>query len=97
MIDGQVVLPVQDCSETYGGAIRPLRFSVLTPDRVEAAAGAPITAPSGFAPFIEGLHTLSAAGDVTLIDVKRTELSALGLSIELVREARKLIGRPRRA
>ena len=97
VIDGQVVLPVQDCSATYGGAIRALRFAMLTPNKIEAEAGAPIVAPPGFAPFVEGLHTLSEAGDVTLVDVKRTELSAHGLSIEAVREARKLIGRPHRA
>lgn len=97
VIDGEVVLPVQDCSATYGGAVRPLRFAVLTPERIEAEAGPPLAAPPSFAPFIEGLHTLSAAGEVTLVDVKRTELSPHGLSIELVREARKLIGRPRRA
>jgi len=92
-LDGQVVLPVQDCSRTYGGAIRPLLIQLLTPDRFEAEAGAPIRAPAGFAPYVEGLHTLSSAGPVTLIDVKRTELSAHGLSIEAMREARKLLRR----
>ena len=38
LLDGQVVLPVQDCSATYGGAIRPLAIPVLTPDRFEAEA-----------------------------------------------------------
>jgi hypothetical protein len=90
VIDGQVILPVQDCRATYGGAIRPLRFTVLTPDTVAMAAGEAITAPRGFAPFVEGLHTLAAAGNVTLIDAKRTELSAQGLAIELTREATKL-------
>jgi hypothetical protein len=90
VIDGAVVLPVQDCSATYGGAIRLLRFSVLTPDRVAMAAGDRIEAPAKFAPYIEGLHTLAAAGDMTLIDVKRTELSLHGLSIEAVREMKKL-------
>ena len=95
VIGGQVVLPVQDCCFTYGGAIRPLRFTTLTPDRVEAEASAQITAPAGFTPYTEGLHTLSAAGDFTLIDVKRTELSAHGLSIEIKREAGKLLRRLR--
>ncbi len=92
VIDGVAVLPVQDCSRTYGGAIRALRFPVLTPDRVEMALGEPITAPAAFAPYVEGLHTLSAAGEVTLVDVKRTELSARGLGIEIARRARRLIG-----
>ena len=95
VIDGCVVLPVQDCSATYGGAIRPLRFTRLDPDGVEAAAGPAIVAPARFAPFVEGFHTLAAAGPVTLVDAKRTELSARGLSIELAREARKLLRRMR--
>lgn len=89
VIDGRVMLPVQDCSHTYGGAIRPLFFDWLDPTRVETEAGPPIAIPFGFAPYVEGMHTLAAAGEVTLIDVKRTELSAHGLSIELVREVRK--------
>ena len=92
VIDGMVVLPVQDCARTYGGAIRPLRFPVLTPERVEMAIDDAITAPAAFAPYVEGLHTLSAAGEVTLVDVKRTELSARGLGIEIVRHARRLAG-----
>jgi hypothetical protein len=95
VVDGVVTLPVQDCSATYGGAIRPLRFPVLTPDRVEMTAGGRIEAPKGFAPYVEGLHTLAAAANVTLIDVKRTELSLHGLSIEAVREGRKLVRKMR--
>jgi len=91
IVDGQIVLPVQDCRSTYGGAIRPLRVTTLTPDRIEMAAGEAIIAPASFAPFTEGLHTLSAAGDVTLIDAKCTELSPHGLSIELIRETKKLV------
>ncbi|HLY87470.1 MAG TPA: formyl transferase, partial [Acetobacteraceae bacterium] len=89
VIDGRVMLPVQDCSHTYGGAIRPLFFDRLDPTRVETEAGSLIAIPADFAPYVEGMHTLAAAGDVTLIDVKRTELSAHGLSIELMREVRK--------
>ena len=93
LVGGRPVLPVQDCSRTYGGAIRALTFEVLTPDRVEMTASAPITAPSSCAPFVEGLHTLAAAGDVTLVDVKRTELSVHGLAIQAAREVRKVLGR----
>jgi hypothetical protein len=90
IIDGRVVLPVQDCARTYGGAIRPLTFDRLTPDRVTMTAGDALTPPAGFAPYVEGLHTLAGAGTVTLIDVKRTELSLHGLSIEALRELREL-------
>lgn len=90
VIDGRIMLPVQDCTHTYGGAIRPLWFDQLTTDTVSMTVGPALVAPAGFAPFVEGLHTLSAAGAVTLVDMKRTELSAHGLSIELAREVRKL-------
>jgi hypothetical protein len=95
IIDGCIVLPVQDCSKTYGGAIRPLTIDRLTPDLFEAHVGEPLLPPASFAPYVEGLHTLASAGDVTLIDVKRTELSAHGLSIEVRREAGKLMHRMR--
>ncbi len=90
VIDGRIVLPVQDCSRTYGGAIRPLTMTTLTPERFEAEIGTALTAPASCTPFVEGFHTLSAAGPVTLVDMKRTELSLHGLSIEAVREIRKL-------
>ncbi|TXC71929.1 formyl transferase [Sphingomonas ginsenosidivorax] len=89
-IDGRIVLPVQDCSRTYGGAIRALTITTLTRDRFVAEIGDAIVAPPSAQPFVEGLHTLSAAGPVTLVDMKRTELSPHGLSIEAVRELRKL-------
>jgi len=54
-------------------------------------AGAAIGGQSELAPFREGLHTMAAAGEVTLIDAKRTELSLHGLSIEAMRELRKLL------
>jgi len=95
VIDGHVALPVQDCTSTYGGAIRLLRFPILTPDKVEMTSGNRIEAPAAFAPYVEGLHTLAAAGDVTLIDAKRTELSLHGLSIEAIREGKKLVRRMR--
>ena len=80
--DDSVVLPMQDCTRTYGGAIRPLRISRLSPDAFEAETSPPIRAPLSAWPEIDGLHTLSAAGDVTLIDVKRIDRSPAGLAID---------------
>lgn len=95
-VDGAVILPVQDCSETYGGAIRPLKITTLTPDRFEATLGERIEAPADAAPFTEGLHTLAGASDVTLIDMKQTVLSVHGLAIQLGERIRREI-RKRRA
>jgi hypothetical protein len=91
--DGRLVLPVQDCTRTYGGAIRPLRISVLTPDRFEAEAGEALVAPPAFGAYTDGLHTLAAAGPVTLIDAKRRVITLKSLSLDARREAGKLLRR----
>lgn len=89
--EGVITLPVQDCSTTYGGAIRPLRIEELTPDRFSATLGAAIRAPDDAAPFTEGLHTLAGAGDITLVDMKRTILSLHGLAIQAGERIRREI------
>jgi hypothetical protein len=89
LIDGKLVLPVQDCSFTYGGAIRPLTIETLTAEDFASTEGSWLRAAADAAPFTEGFHTLAAAGDVTLVDMKRTELSARGLAIEARREFAK--------
>ncbi|NIJ07565.1 hypothetical protein FHS31_001161 [Sphingomonas vulcanisoli] len=90
VMDGAILFPTQDCTHTYGGAIRPLRIDRLNAERFSAEAGAPITPPAEYTPYLEGLHTLAAVGDVTLVDVKRTELSARGLGIEIRRHSKRL-------
>jgi hypothetical protein len=88
---GCVVLPVQDCSATYGGAIRLLRFAMLTPDKVEVAA-----LPHRLSGDLvsdthrDGLHTLSACGDLTLIDAKQIRRSHARRWIDLQRRAARL-------
>lgn len=86
--NGQLVLPVQDCTRTYGGAIRLLRIHQLTPDRFEAEAEGLIGPPPQAGAYRDGLHTLSACGPLTLIDVKRIDRSAAGLLIDLRRRLR---------
>jgi hypothetical protein len=93
VVDGAIVLPVQDCRRTYGGAIRPLRITTLTPDRFEAEAGEAITPPPTFGRHVAGLHTLSAAGPVTLIDAKRFLVSPASLALDVQREWRKRVRR----
>lgn len=82
---GALTLPVQDCTSTYGGAIRLLRIHELTPDRFTSEAGPPLAAPASAGRYADGLHTLSACGDLTLIDVKRIDRSLGGLAIDLGR------------
>jgi hypothetical protein len=88
VMDGVLVLPMQDCRTTYGGAIRPLRIDVLTPTAFQAAAGEVIAPTAAFAPFAAGLHTLSSAGSLTLIDAKRLHLSPGSLALDALRQVR---------
>jgi len=76
--EGLPRLPVQDCTRTYGGAIRILNISRLTPERFEAEASAPLGSPPGAGRYAHGLHTLSSCGPVTLFDVKRIDRSLWG-------------------
>lgn len=90
VIGGRLMLPVQDCSRTYGGAIRPLWITRLDEHGFAAEPGEPIVAPSAAAPYVEGLHTLSACGPVTLVDVKRIDRSLGGLAIDTGRFIRRI-------
>jgi hypothetical protein len=91
--DGVLIAPMQDCTRTYGGAIRPLRITRLDPDGFEAEPGYAISAPGSFGPYVAGLHTMSACGPVTLIDAKRIETSLRGLALDVRRGvARALAG-----
>ena len=75
--DGYIDLPVQDASNGYGGALRRLRITVLDETQFEAEDSPWLDPPSVFAPFDDGLHTLSAAGDLSLLDVKCVNRPAL--------------------
>jgi hypothetical protein len=92
LLGGVLALPVQDCSRTYGGAVRHLAIHTLTPERFEAVAGPAIHAPLSAGAWQDGLHTLSACGELTLIDVKRKDRGLGGLGIDLGRR----LGRWRR-
>jgi hypothetical protein len=90
---GQIDLPVQDCSRTYGGGIRRLTIHRLDEDRFEAEDSRWLGPSPGLQPYIDGLHTLSAAGDVALIDCKFVDRSFVA---NLVRQ-RGVLARRRRA
>ena len=69
-VDGVLYRPAQDCSRTYGARIIINRVSTLTPTAFEEEVAATVD-PDQSGPYPCGLHTLSAVGDVTLIDGKR--------------------------
>lgn len=91
--DGVLTLPVQDSTQSYGSAVRLLRFTVLRPDRVVLEAGVDrLTGDLVSTSHTAGLHTLSACGALTLIDVKRIDRSRGKQWLDLKRRARRLLG-----
>jgi len=65
VVDGILYRPAQDSSRRYGGRLAVNRVETLTPDRFVEQVAATIN-PSSRYP--DGLHTLSAVGQRTLID-----------------------------
>lgn len=92
LVDGRVILPTQDCTNTYGGAIVPLTVTDLGTTHFVGQAGPPIVPASEWTPYTDGLHTLSAAGEVTLVDAKRISRSPRRIAIALDRLGRRMIG-----
>jgi hypothetical protein len=81
-VGGELFRPAQDCSVTYGGAIAINKIETLTPVRfVEQTVKRLRPAVRG--PYPNGLHTLSAAGQFTLVDGKRHAWSAAELCKKL--------------
>ncbi len=80
---GRLLRPGQDNSRTYGGRVVVNEVETLTPD---AFAERPVSVvqPWPGSPYPDGLHTLSAVGERTLIDGSRRHLvaSVLRLNIE---------------
>jgi hypothetical protein len=68
--DGVLYRPAQDCSKTYGGRIIINRVVTLTPTAFREDLAVAVD-PDTAGPYPDGLHTLSAVGNVTLIDGKR--------------------------
>ncbi len=90
--DGALTLPVQDSSGGYGGAVRLLRFTHLSPERVEIEAGSERLTGDLVSPtHTAGLHTLSACGELTLIDVKRIDRSRVKQWLDVKRRTRRLL------
>jgi YD repeat-containing protein len=77
-IGERILLPVQDCTRTYGGATRPLWISRLDETGFEAACGEPLSLPASAGRHRDGMHTLSACGDWTLLDVKYVDRTGRG-------------------
>ena len=89
--DGLVTLPVQDCRDTYGGALRFVEFVVLETDRI-VTRHLPGRLSGGTASptHADGFHTLASCGERTLIDTKRISRSRTRHWIDCRRRATRL-------
>jgi hypothetical protein len=74
VVDGVLYRPGQDCSQTYGGAIAIARIDELTPRTYQETVVRRLAPPPGR--FADGFHTVSCAGDVLVVDGKRTHYDA---------------------
>jgi hypothetical protein len=89
--DGMVMLPVQDCSQTYGGALRMLRFTTLAPEAIVLERCATRLTGDLVSPtHQDGCHTLSQCGGLTLIDVKRIDRTWTRYPVDFKRRVARL-------
>ena len=85
-VGGVLYRPAQDCSSTYGARIIINRVLELGPEVFREEVAATVD-PDPCGAYPQGLHTLSAMGDQTLIDGKRSIFAPA----QLWRVVRKLI------
>ena len=78
--NGHLYRPSQDYSETPQGKIVLNRVIRLTPTEFKEEQIAVIE-PYKNSPYPDGLHTISAVGDMTIIDGKKEELTIKSLSV----------------
>lgn len=76
--EGVITVPVQDSSRTYGGAVRRLRILRLDERHLEVEDECWLEPTPALSPFDQGIHTVSGAGDISLIDCKLVDRSILG-------------------
>lgn len=85
----RILVPVQECANGYGSGIRLLEVNDLTTGSIKIGPVRALPPPTSTEPFNNGFHTLSAAGEVTLIDVKRIEGSLRRLPIDALGRAHR--------
>lgn len=86
--EGRLYRPAQDCAGGYGRRVVINEVTALSVDAFEERVVAAV-APDPRGPWPDGLHTLSAAGSLTLLDGKREQFVAAAVA----RSARNVIRR----
>ncbi|MFZ5783493.1 MAG: glucosamine inositolphosphorylceramide transferase family protein [Pseudomonadota bacterium] len=84
--EGMLYRPAQDCSKSYGYGVSINRIDRLTVDGFQETVVATI-GPAAVSKSCKGVHTLSFAGGLMVIDVR---LDAIGLKPILVRLLRRM-------
>lgn len=82
--EGALIRPAQDCSKTYGGRIVLNRIHQLTVSEFVEEPVAWIE-PQRNSLYPDGVHTISSAGDVTILDGKRFDYHILHFFKKLYR------------
>ncbi|MDQ3781461.1 MAG: hypothetical protein M3349_00795 [Actinomycetota bacterium] len=88
--DGHLYRPSQDGSVSYGGGVTINRIDELTPQRFAETTVARI-APPDTGPYRQGIHTISAHGDRTVVDGRRDLLIPAGFRREMSGRLRRLL------
>ncbi len=88
--DAQIYVPMQDCRATYGGAVEIVALAAVGDTWAQAGR---VQSGAWADPWRDGLHTLSAAGPVTLIDLKQSLISRRRWLVDWERRRRRLMGR----
>lgn len=89
--EGRLFRPAQDCSMTYGYRLVINEITELTPLHFEEAPVRTI-GPMRDSAYPHGFHTLSACGELTLVDGKSEGVSARMLRYRLARKAARRLG-----
>jgi hypothetical protein len=88
--DGILYRPAQDDSRTYGGAVTVNRVLALSPTEFREEIVKTLE-PQRQGPYGDGLHTITAAGDVTILDGKRRVFVWSGFNREVRARAQKFV------
>lgn len=86
--NGRLYRPTQDCSSSYGGGVTITRVDELSPTRFDETPVATVQ-PTSSGKYQDGIHTLSAVGQRTLVDGRRDTF----ISASFVRELRSRFDR----
>jgi hypothetical protein len=88
MHDGSLYRPTQDLSRTYGGRVVINRMLRLTPSEFDEENEA-VVEPNKRDPYPDGLHTISACGNMTVVDGKRVRFVKSVFKRRLLMDIRK--------